>query len=115
MGFICPAFKSTLIIWEAKDSAYVPYLQSNLRGALLSQNVEYRRTYLTALVAGGDSSSLQHTPQSPLLEEPAAPDCLGLLLRDLEDQCGGPEFLSQALRAASLLLYQLPDSRLYIF
>ncbi|XP_074526959.1 tRNA (32-2'-O)-methyltransferase regulator THADA isoform X2 [Halichoeres trimaculatus] len=89
-------------------------LQSNLREALLSQNVEYRRAYLTALVAGVDSSSLQNLPPSALLEEPVVPDCLDLLLKDLEDQRGGPEYLSQALCAASLLLSQLSDSSLKI-
>uniref|UniRef100_UPI0037E75B27 tRNA (32-2'-O)-methyltransferase regulator THADA n=1 Tax=Semicossyphus pulcher TaxID=241346 RepID=UPI0037E75B27 len=86
------------------------YLQSNLRGALLSQNVEYRRTYLAALVAvmAGDYSTSPHNPpQSVPLEEPVLPECLDLLLCDLEDQRGGPEFLSQALCAVSLLLFQL--------
>ncbi|XP_034548017.1 thyroid adenoma-associated protein homolog isoform X2 [Notolabrus celidotus] len=92
-------------------------LQTNLRRALLSQNVEYRKTYLTALVAvtvGSDSTSPQHLPQSALLEEPVTPECLDLLLNDLEEQRGGPEFLSQALCAASLLLSQLSDSSLKI-
>ncbi|XP_040897367.1 thyroid adenoma-associated protein homolog [Toxotes jaculatrix] len=82
-------------------------LQSDLMEALLSHSVEYRRTYLAALVAvmaGGDSTLPQHLPQSPPLEEPVLPECLDLLLGDLENQRGGPEFLSQALCAASLLL-----------
>lgn len=85
-------------------------LQSNLKEALLSCRVEYRRTYLAALAAvmgtDGDSASL---PQH--LEEPVLPECLDLLLGDLEDERGGPEFLSQALHVASLLLSQWPDSR----
>lgn len=82
--------------------------------ALLSHSVEYRRTYLTALVAvmaGVDSTLPHHLPQSPPLEEPVLPECLDLLLGNLEDQQGGPEFLSQALCAASLLLSRSSDSR----
>ncbi|GAA6224743.1 thyroid adenoma-associated protein homolog isoform X1 [Lates japonicus] len=88
-------------------------LQTNLREALLSHSVEYRRTYLAALVAvmaGGDYSLPQHLPQWAPPEEPVLPECLDLLLGDLEDQRGGPEFLSQALCAASLLLSQWSDS-----
>uniref|UniRef100_A0A3Q3F285 Si:ch211-225b11.4 n=1 Tax=Labrus bergylta TaxID=56723 RepID=A0A3Q3F285_9LABR len=82
--------------------------RSNLRGALLSQNVEYRRTFLEALVTAmvkGDSTSSHHRrPQSAPLEDPVLPECVDLLLGDLEEQRGGPELLSQALSAASLLL-----------
>lgn len=80
----------------------------------MSHSVEYRRTYLAALVAvvaRGDSTLPQHLPQSASLEEAVLPDCLDLMLGDLEDQRGGPEFLSQALYAASLLLSQWLDSR----
>ncbi|XP_070821591.1 tRNA (32-2'-O)-methyltransferase regulator THADA [Chaetodon trifascialis] len=90
-------------------------LQTNLREALLSHSVEYRRTYLAALaavMAGGESALPQHLPQLAPLEEPVLPECLDLLLGDLEDQRGGPEFLSQALCAASLLLSRWPDSSL---
>ncbi|XP_033946263.1 tRNA (32-2'-O)-methyltransferase regulator THADA [Pseudochaenichthys georgianus] len=86
-------------------------LQSNLKEALLSSRVEYRRIYLTALVAvmaGGDST--QHLPHSDTPEEPVLPECLDLLLGDLEDMRGGPEFLSLALFVASLLLSQCSDS-----
>uniref|UniRef100_A0A3P8UEC5 Si:ch211-225b11.4 n=1 Tax=Amphiprion percula TaxID=161767 RepID=A0A3P8UEC5_AMPPE len=89
--------------------------QSNLREALLSDSVEYRRTYLAALIAvtaHGDSVLPQHLLHSAPLEEPVLPECLDLLLRDLEAQRGGPEFLSQALYAASLLLSQLKISAL---
>ncbi|KAM8885353.1 tRNA (32-2'-O)-methyltransferase regulator THADA isoform 2-T2 [Spinachia spinachia] len=82
-------------------------LQSNLREALSSGSVEYRRTFLTALVAvmaAGGSTSPPHPPRWAPLEEPARLECLDLLLGDLGDQRGGPEFLSQALYAASLLL-----------
>ncbi|KAL6114197.1 uncharacterized protein ACO6RY_05021 [Pungitius sinensis] len=82
-------------------------LQSNLREALLSGSVEYRRTFLAALVAvmaGGDSTLPPHPPHWAPLEEPVRLECLDLLLGDLGDQRGGPEFLSQALYAASLLL-----------
>lgn len=76
--------------------------------------VEYRRTYLAALVgvmAGGKSALPQDPPQSAPLEEPVVRDCLEMLLSDLESQSGGPEFLSHALQAASLLLSQRSDSR----
>ncbi|XP_041793146.1 thyroid adenoma-associated protein homolog isoform X2 [Chelmon rostratus] len=90
-------------------------LQTNLREALLSHSVEYRRTYLAALaavMAGSDSTLSQHLPQSAPLEEPVLSECLDLLLGDLEDQRCGPEFLSQALYAASLLLSRWPESSL---
>ncbi|XP_067466068.1 tRNA (32-2'-O)-methyltransferase regulator THADA [Thunnus thynnus] len=88
-------------------------LQSNLREALLSHCVEYHRTYLAALaavMAGSDSTSPRCPPQSALLEESVLLECLDLLLGDLEEQRGGPEFLSQALYAANLLLSQRSDS-----
>ncbi|XP_076007130.1 tRNA (32-2'-O)-methyltransferase regulator THADA-like [Genypterus blacodes] len=87
-------------------------LQANLREALLSCCVEYRSTYLAALVrvmAGGESPLLQDPPQSASLEEPVVRDCLEMLLSDLESQSGGPEFLSHALQAASLLLSHSDD------
>ncbi|KAM6930999.1 tRNA (32-2'-O)-methyltransferase regulator THADA [Xenentodon cancila] len=88
-------------------------LHSNLKKALLSHSVEYRTTYLAALavvMTDGDSTLPQRlTPPTPLTE-PFLPECLDLLLKNLEDHRGGPEFLSQALRAASLLLSHLPDS-----
>ncbi|XP_029365595.1 thyroid adenoma-associated protein homolog isoform X2 [Echeneis naucrates] len=87
-------------------------LQSNLREALLSHSAEYRRIYLAALVAvmaRGDSTSLLLLPRSAPQGEPAQLECLELLLVDLEEQRGGPEFLSKALCAASLLLSQLTD------
>lgn len=82
--------------------------------ALLSHSVEYRRTYLTAMIAvmaGVDCSSSHHLPQLAPVEEPVLPECLSLLLGNLEDQQGGPEFLSQALCSAGLLLSRWPDSR----
>lgn len=115
-GYVWLVLKSTLMICQSmlKCCSNALCLQSNLREALLSHSVEYRRTYLAALVAvmaGGDSSLPQHLPQWAPLEEPVLPECLDLLLGDLEDQRGGPEFLSQALCAASLLLSQWSDSR----
>uniref|UniRef100_A0A3Q4H4T6 Si:ch211-225b11.4 n=1 Tax=Neolamprologus brichardi TaxID=32507 RepID=A0A3Q4H4T6_NEOBR len=82
-------------------------LQANLREALLSGSVEYCRSYLAALVAvmvRGDTVSSQRVVLLAPLEEPVLLECLDLLLRDVEDQRGGPEFLSQAFSAASLLL-----------
>ncbi|XP_070759925.1 tRNA (32-2'-O)-methyltransferase regulator THADA [Enoplosus armatus] len=113
---VSPDLRLSLVTWvvDGRGSQQTSFkeviqrvLQSNLREVLLSHRVEYRRTYLAALVAvmgGGDSTLPQHLPQSAPLEEPVLPECLDLLLRDLEDQQGGPEFLSQALYAASLLL-----------
>lgn len=85
---------------------YVLHVQSKLLEALLSQSEQYRRTYLTALVAvmtRADSTLPHHLP--------VPPECLDMLLGNLEDQQGGPEFLSLALCAASLLLSRWPDSR----
>ncbi|CAG5923171.1 unnamed protein product [Menidia menidia] len=90
-------------------------LQLNLKEALLSHSVEYRTTYLSALsavTARGSSPLAQPAPLSALPGEPFLSECLDLLLTDLEDQRGGPDFLSQALTAASLLLSQLPVSSL---
>jgi len=98
----------------SQDSTNALHLQSNLREALLSGSVEYRRTFLTALVtvmAVGECTLPRHVPPSAPLEEPVLLECLDLLLEDLEDQRGGPEFLSQALYAASLLLSQASGSR----
>ncbi|KAF3695800.1 Phosphoinositide-3-kinase-interacting protein 1 Kringle domain-containing protein HGFL Precursor [Channa argus] len=88
-------------------------LQSNLREALLSHSVEYRKNYLAALIAvmaKDDYTSPHHLSQSVPLEEPFLPECLDLLLWNLEEQQGGPEFLSQALYAASLLVSRRSSS-----
>ncbi|KAG8012021.1 hypothetical protein GBF38_004452 [Nibea albiflora] len=122
-----PDLKLSLVTWVVDErgwqeaslgEAIQRVLQSNLREALLSHSVEYRRAYLAALVAAmarGDSALPRHHLQSAPLEEPVLPECLDLLLRDMEDQRGGPEYLSQALSAASLLLSQCPDSRFDMF
>lgn len=92
--------------------------QLNLQEALSSHSVEYRKTYLSALAAvlfRGDSSICQHLRQSPPHQEPVLPDCVSLLLGDLEDQRYGSEFLSEALFATGLLLSQWPDSRFGCF
>ncbi|XP_041856056.1 thyroid adenoma-associated protein homolog isoform X2 [Melanotaenia boesemani] len=92
-------------------------LQTNLKEALLSHSVAYRTTYLAALVVvmtAGRTMLAQPLPHSTSLVENILPDCLDLLLRDLEDQRGGPDLLSQALHAASLLLSQCSDSSLTI-
>ncbi|XP_040011618.1 thyroid adenoma-associated protein homolog isoform X2 [Xiphias gladius] len=123
---VSPDLKLSLVTWvvDGRGSQQTSLkeviqrvLQSNLREALLSHSVEYRRTYLAALIevmTGGDSTLPQHLPQSLPLEEPVLPECLDLLLRDLEDQRGGPEFLSQGLCVASLLLTQWSDSSVKI-
>ncbi|XP_034152617.1 thyroid adenoma-associated protein homolog isoform X2 [Esox lucius] len=84
-------------------------LQANLKEALLAQSVEYRRTYLSALVevmtpVSDPTLSPELVPSLP--EGSAMLECLELLLGALEGCRGGPEFLSQALCAASLLLSQ---------
>lgn len=91
----------------------ISYTQLNLREALLSHSVEYRKSYLAALAAvfRGDSSLCQHLRQSTPHRQPVLPDCVNLLLGDLEDQRCGSEFLSEALFATSVLLSQWPDSR----
>ncbi|KAJ3604719.1 hypothetical protein NHX12_029458 [Muraenolepis orangiensis] len=87
-------------------------LQANLKGVLLSDYVEYRRSYLAALVAvmttgappSTSSSVAPHDSQADPAEGAELQQCLELLLGDLEGQRGGPELLSQALCAASVLL-----------
>lgn len=115
-------YLKTQIVVIDKLNSIVLYSQSNLREALFSHSAEYRRTYLAALAAvtaRADPTSplfyLAHLPPSAPLEEPVEPECLDLLLGDLEEQRGGPEFLSQALYAASLLLVWCPHSRFVAF
>lgn len=80
----------------------------------MSGSVEYRRTFLAALaavMAGGDCTLPPHPPRWAPLEEPVRLECLDMLLSDVEDQRGGPEFLSLALYAATLLLSLTSVSR----
>ncbi|XP_063753076.1 tRNA (32-2'-O)-methyltransferase regulator THADA isoform X2 [Eleginops maclovinus] len=115
-----PDLKLSLVTWVVEEQSLQQsgskevirrVLQSNLREALLSSRVEYRRIYLAALVAVmAKGNAAQHLPQSTTPEEPVLPECLDLLLEDLEDKRGGPEFLSLALFVASLLLSQCSDS-----
>ncbi|XP_024861145.1 thyroid adenoma-associated protein homolog [Kryptolebias marmoratus] len=84
-------------------------LQLNLKEALLNDSMEYRTAFLAALVVVTTASPFP--PSSPSAE-PFLSECLDLLLTDLEEQKGGPEFLSQALNVASLLLSPWPDSSL---
>ncbi|XP_023821654.1 thyroid adenoma-associated protein homolog [Oryzias latipes] len=101
------SFKQPLLREEVQN-----VLLSNLKEALLSHRVEYRTAYLAALVkvmtAGGS------LPQQPVLStshvhQPLL-QCLELLFMNLEDQKRGPEFLSQALSAAGLLISQCPKA-----
>ncbi|XP_029961478.1 thyroid adenoma-associated protein homolog [Salarias fasciatus] len=117
---VSPDLRLSLVTWVLDGwssqqaglrSVIQKVLQSNLREALSSHSVEYRRIYLQAVVsvmAGTDPTSRR----TASLQDAVLPECLDLLFRDLEDQRGGPEFLSQALHAASLLLSQAPDSSL---
>ncbi|XP_014874014.1 thyroid adenoma-associated protein homolog isoform X1 [Poecilia latipinna] len=112
-----PELRLSLVAWllDSQDWQQIDLkeviqrvLQSNLKEALLGDSVDYRTTYLTALVsvmAGGGSALPQPLPDS----EPCSSECLHLLLQDLEIQKGGPEYLSQALHAASLLLSHVSD------
>lgn len=80
----------------------------------MSHSLEYRKTYLGALAAVMARAVPQHLQSAPI-EEPVLPECLNLLLADLEGQRYGSELLSQALHATGLLLSQWPDSRLDMF
>ncbi|KAJ8286052.1 hypothetical protein GJAV_G00034000 [Gymnothorax javanicus] len=79
-------------------------LQVNLKPALQDGCVEYRQLYLAALVAvltpsdPGLPQDGSRPPQGNMVE------CVELLLVALERREGGPELLSQALLAVSLLL-----------
>ncbi|XP_017580907.2 thyroid adenoma-associated protein homolog isoform X1 [Pygocentrus nattereri] len=87
-------------------------LQVNLKEALLDQDMEYKRAYLTALVEVMTPHVLGLAEPGPflcVLEEAGMKDCVDLLLEDLQDNRGGPELLSQALCAVSLLLSQSMD------
>uniref|UniRef100_M4AUF1 Si:ch211-225b11.4 n=1 Tax=Xiphophorus maculatus TaxID=8083 RepID=M4AUF1_XIPMA len=107
-----PELRLSLVTWllDSQDWQQIDLkeviqrvLQSNLKEALLGDSVDYRTTYLTALVSvmtGGGSALPQPLSDSEL----CLSECLHLLLQDLEIQKGGPEYLSQALHAASLLL-----------
>ncbi|XP_035236256.1 LOW QUALITY PROTEIN: thyroid adenoma-associated protein homolog [Anguilla anguilla] len=81
-------------------------LRENLKVALQDSSVEYRRLYLAALVAVLSPSD----PGLPRATPPPSPpqgdleECAELLLGALEAEGGGPELLSQSLRAVSLLL-----------
>ncbi|XP_066509917.1 tRNA (32-2'-O)-methyltransferase regulator THADA-like [Hoplias malabaricus] len=84
-------------------------MQDNLKEALLDQDVEYRRAYLASLVEVLSPDVLAVTKPGPPLseaEEAGLQHCVEILLDDLQDNRGGPELLSQALCAVSLLLSQ---------
>ncbi|XP_029685958.1 thyroid adenoma-associated protein homolog isoform X2 [Takifugu rubripes] len=121
---ICADLQLLLVMWVI-DGQVPPQhslkeliqrvLEFNLREAILSHSVEYRKTYLAALATvlfRGESSVWQPLHWTAPRDEPVLPDCVNLLLGDLEDQRCGSEFLSEALCAASLLLSQWPDSSL---
>lgn len=82
---------------------------------MTSHSLEYRKTYLGALAAVMARAVPQHLLQTAPMEEPVLPECLNLLLADLEGQRYGSELLSQALYATGLLLSQWPDSRLDVY
>ncbi|XP_065106767.2 tRNA (32-2'-O)-methyltransferase regulator THADA isoform X2 [Paramisgurnus dabryanus] len=87
-------------------------LQANLKEALLDQNVEYRRSFLTALVEvmtpDGESPGSSH-PSPTGFGETSLQACVEVLFSDLETNQGGPEFISTALCALSVLLSQSTD------
>lgn len=84
-------------------------LQANLKAALLSQSVEYRGAFLTALVEvltpEEESLGLSRL-YFPEFEQMGLQECVELLLTDLESDRGGPALISSALCAVSLLLSQ---------
>ncbi|XP_076846062.1 tRNA (32-2'-O)-methyltransferase regulator THADA isoform X2 [Brachyhypopomus gauderio] len=87
-------------------------IQANLKEALLQHDVEYKESYLAALVEvmtpDGPGRS-QPRPAQSGLEETELQECVELLLEDVEGGAGGPELLSQALCAVSLLLSHSAD------
>uniref|UniRef100_A0A8C5ALD0 Thyroid adenoma-associated protein homolog n=1 Tax=Gadus morhua TaxID=8049 RepID=A0A8C5ALD0_GADMO len=109
-----PDLKLSLVTWVAEGRGLstgnlqlvvLRVLQANLKEALLSDYVEYRRSYLAALVAGMTPGAWPSpAPQADPVQEAELQQSLELLLGDLEAQRGGPELLSQALCAASVLL-----------
>ncbi|XP_030000291.1 thyroid adenoma-associated protein homolog [Sphaeramia orbicularis] len=113
---LSPDLKLTLVAWVVDGwrsqktglkGVIQRVLQTHLKEALLSHCVEYHRTYLAALVevmTGSDFPSMKHPPQCPKLEQMVVLECLDLLLVNLEEQRGGPEFLSWTLCAVSILL-----------
>ncbi|RXN31244.1 thyroid adenoma-associated -like protein [Labeo rohita] len=87
-------------------------LQANLKKALLDQNVEYRGAFLTALVEAmtPDEESLALPCPCPSgFEETWLLECVEVLFTDLESDRGGPELISTALCAVSLLLCHSVD------
>ncbi|XP_051979593.1 thyroid adenoma-associated protein homolog [Xyrauchen texanus] len=87
-------------------------LKSNLMEALLDQNVEYKETYLTALVevmTPQEHSLALPRPSLPGFEEAWLQECVEVLFSDLEVERGGPGLISTALCAVSLLLSQSVD------
>ncbi|XP_051924804.1 thyroid adenoma-associated protein homolog isoform X2 [Hippocampus zosterae] len=110
----------TLVTWVVQDQDHASLnthfkeliqsvLQSGLREALLSPIAEYRRAHVAAFVG---VMATEDPPPQVSLEESVLLECLDLLLRDLEDQRGGSEFLSRALHGASLLLSQCSQDSL---
>ncbi|CAL8343007.1 unnamed protein product [Lota lota] len=113
-----PDLKLSLVTWvvEGRGLSTVNLqpvirrvLQANLKGALLSDHVEYRRSYLAALVAAMTTGARPPPAPHASQEEAELQQSLELLLGDLEAQRGGPELLSQALCAASVLLAHRPQ------
>lgn len=87
-----------------------------MKEVLSSHSVDYRSLYLAALEAVmtvEDSAATRL--RSAGAEEPLLPECLQLLLEELQQQRGGSEYLSRALCTASLLLSLQPQSRLGAF
>ena len=73
-------------------------VQANLKEALLSRYVEYRRSYLAALVAAmTPGAGPPPAPRADAGREAELQQSLELLLGDLEAQRGGPELLVQEM------------------
>ncbi|XP_056313525.1 thyroid adenoma-associated protein homolog [Danio aesculapii] len=100
--------------WRGTDLQQVieRELKANLKAALLSQSVEYRAAFLTALVevlTPEEESLGLSSLCPPEFEQTGLQECVELLLTDLETDRGGPALISTALCAVSLLLFQSAD------
>ncbi|XP_062874157.1 tRNA (32-2'-O)-methyltransferase regulator THADA [Trichomycterus rosablanca] len=84
-------------------------LQTNLKEALLDQDPEYKRAYLSALVDVMTPHVLGARPFLSGFKEGELQQCVDLLLEGLEKSRAGPELLSHSLCALSLLISQITD------
>uniref|UniRef100_A0AAY4CHN4 DUF2428 domain-containing protein n=1 Tax=Denticeps clupeoides TaxID=299321 RepID=A0AAY4CHN4_9TELE len=110
-----PVVRLSLVKWATENHSWSGTvmqqeleraLLDNLKRALLDEDVEYRGAYLAALLAvmtARVNGEIGYTAAA-LLPVAELHECLEILLKAMESLDGGPEYLSQALRVASLLL-----------